>query len=167
MDPTANDETATFTSATGRPRALAADIMTREPVCLTPDISIRAMARVLREHEISGCPVVNAEGTLIGIVTKTDLINRCLEPMSDEAPGFFFQEMSEQLGDDVELEREAEVVVDDIMTQDVITASPTDSVASIARRMGEAHVHRVVVVDSVQTPVGIITSMDVLKLVGR
>lgn len=143
----------------------AEQIMTREPSCLTPDMSIRAMARALEAHEVSGFPVVDQTGVLVGIVTKTDLIRRCLEPMSDEAPGFFFQEMAEQLGEDVELEPEAEVRVEDIMTTEVVTASPDETLSRIARRMADARVHRVVVIDTDHQPVGIITSMDVLKAI--
>lgn len=162
----ASEEPAAFAGA-GGVIAYAADVMTPEPICLTADMTIRSMARVFREHEISGCPVVDTQGVLIGIVTKTDLINRCLEPMSDEAPGFFFQEMAEQLGDEVEIEPEAEVRVEDIMTQDVITVGVGEDVRGIARRMSGAHVHRVVVVDPAGVPIGIITSMDLLKLIVR
>jgi len=53
----------------------AADIMTREVVTVPPDASLREVANLLVERNISGVPVVSREGELLGIVSETDLIN--------------------------------------------------------------------------------------------
>ena len=76
----------------------AADLMTKEPVTIGADTTMRQLARLFEEHEVSGFPVVNDAGQLVGVVSQTDLIRRCLSPIGDEAPGFFFQEIAEQLG---------------------------------------------------------------------
>lgn len=53
----------------------AGDIMTREPLSVSPDITLRAIAELLGERRISGVPVVEADGTVVGIVSETDLID--------------------------------------------------------------------------------------------
>ncbi|MGD2272620.1 MAG: CBS and ACT domain-containing protein [Desulfobacterales bacterium] len=49
------------------------DIMTKNPICVTPDYTIEEIARILMEHKISGVPVVKTHGGIVGIVTQTDL----------------------------------------------------------------------------------------------
>src|SRR5262249_60242670 len=51
------------------------------------------------------------------------------------------------------------------MTRDPVTVSPTTDIADLARRMLDAHIHRVIVVDAENRPVGIISSTDILAAV--
>lgn len=57
----------------------ACDVMTPEPVCVEPSTTLSQLARVFEENDISAAPVVNEEGRVIGIASKTDLIRRCTE----------------------------------------------------------------------------------------
>jgi CBS-domain-containing membrane protein len=54
----------------------AKDIMTKDVVTVTPDTSIEELSNLLVANEISGVPVVNAGGAIVGIVTENDLISR-------------------------------------------------------------------------------------------
>jgi len=54
----------------------ARDVMTREVVTIRPDASILEAARLMLEHRISGLPVVDEGGTLVGIVSERDLLRR-------------------------------------------------------------------------------------------
>ena len=54
----------------------AADVMTPDPVCISPDASIADAIRLLLERKFSGLPVVDARGSLVGIVTEGDLLRR-------------------------------------------------------------------------------------------
>jgi acetoin utilization protein AcuB len=49
------------------------DIMTKNPICVTPDYTIEETARILMDHKISGVPVVGANGEVVGIITQSDL----------------------------------------------------------------------------------------------
>jgi acetoin utilization protein AcuB len=49
------------------------DIMTKNPIYVTPDYTIEEIARILMEHKISGASVVGTNGDVVGIVTQTDL----------------------------------------------------------------------------------------------
>ena len=78
-------------TATAKTRRVARDIMTPDPVTLDPGDTMEEIARVLDANGISGVPVINAAGVLIGVVTKTDLIHRCLEGPSSGTVGSFFE----------------------------------------------------------------------------
>jgi CBS domain-containing protein len=54
----------------------AADVMTPEPVSIPPDASINDAIQLMLERKFSGLPVVDARGSLVGIVTEGDLLRR-------------------------------------------------------------------------------------------
>jgi acetoin utilization protein AcuB len=51
------------------------DIMTRNPVTVPPDHTVEETAEILMKHKISGCPVVDDKGGVVGIITRDDLFN--------------------------------------------------------------------------------------------
>ena len=61
------------------------EIMTRDPIAVTPDSTIRQAARLMLEHKIGGLPVLDPErGNLIGIITESDIFRVLVqEPESD------------------------------------------------------------------------------------
>lgn len=152
---------------TARAKLAARDVMTAEPVCVEPATTIRELARVFEEHEISGAPVVDARGALVGVVSKTDLIRKCSEGTLDVPPAYLFEVLSEQGASDEasEVMPEALVCVEDFMTEDPATVVAETPVAEIARTMSEGSIHRVIVVDrsGFPIPVGIVTSLDLLR----
>jgi CBS-domain-containing membrane protein len=62
---------------------LARDIMTHEVISISPTATIRDAARLLSDYSISGAPVVDREGRMVGIVTEADLISKEGETVSD------------------------------------------------------------------------------------
>lgn len=141
----------------------AKDVMIPEPVCVEPSTTIRGLARVFEENEISGAPVVDQEGTVVGVVSKTDLIRRCSEGTVDVPPAYLFEALRDQgEGDDGEVLPEPLVCVQDFMTEDPVTVRLDTPVSQIAREMFERRIHRVIVVDAENYPLGIITSLDLL-----
>lgn len=140
----------------------AKDIMVPEPVCVEPSTTVRELARVFEENEISGAPVVDRQGRVIGIVSKTDLIRRCSEGTLEVPPAYLFEVLAEQGAEDDEVVPEQLVCVEDFMTSDPVTVAPDTPAGEIARLMSEGRIHRVVVVDESRFPVGIVTSLDMV-----
>ena len=147
----------------------AQGIMTPEPVCAEPSTTIRQLARLFEENEISGCPVVNQEGKVIGIVSKTDLIRRCSEGTANIPPAYLFEVVCEQGedADDTGPIPEPLICVQDFMTESAVTVRPSATVYEVAALMVDKHIHRVVVVDEEDFPLGMITTLDVLKVFPR
>lgn len=147
----------------------AKDIMTPEPVCVEPSATIRELARIFEENEISGAPVVDAQGKVVGVVSKSDLIRRVSEGTLDVPPAYLFEVLYEQGGSENEgmVIPEPLVCVQDFMTEDPIVVSPDEPLRGVAKRMHAAHVHRVVVVDRDGFPVGMVTSMDMVGALAR
>jgi CBS domain-containing protein len=136
------------------------DVMTHDPRCVRPSCTIRELARMLEEEGFSGAPVVDDDGALVGVVSRTDLIRRCLDDARNRAPMHLFELLHGE-GDDSPTG--PLIVVADFMTANPITARADEPVEAIALRMARARVHRVVVVDAQQRPTGIVTSLDLLK----
>jgi CBS-domain-containing membrane protein len=54
----------------------AVDVTTRQAITVTPDVSILQAARLMLQHRISGLPVVDEQGRVVGIVTEGDFLRR-------------------------------------------------------------------------------------------
>lgn len=161
------------------------DVMSPEPVSIGVDGSLRELLLLLREHDVSGLPVLGADGRVVGVVSLTDLFRRHAESLLEGSPPAPLERLVEGvarpwepigLEDDpgfggevgaLEAESEAfgepELTVEELMTPDPLVASPADSLASVAHRMAERGVHRAVVVDPSGCAVGIVTTLDLLR----
>lgn len=140
------------------------DIMTKQPVCATPGMTVRQLATIFAERKISGAPVVDPDGTLVGVVSRTDLFRRITGDAKGSTPGFLFDLINENVPAAQQIMPEGLLAVADFMSEQVVTATPDENVGTVARRIAKAHVHRVVVVDSQRKPVGVVTALDFLKV---
>lgn len=157
-------------STTRSPAKTAKDVMTPEPICATTEMTIREFARLLDEYEVSGTPVTDSSGRLIGVASKSDLLHRALDPDLGVEPKYIFEtlyatdEDDEDREEDGEAVAESPVLVGDFMTEDPVTATPDEAITSLAKKMIDGHIHRVIVIDEEERPVGIVTSLDMLKV---
>lgn len=142
----------------------ASDIMTAEPVCIDLGSTIRQVARLFDEHEISGAPVVDSSGRLVGVVSRTDLVRRYTSGEDERDPRMLAELFSYENEEDEEgLMPEQVIAVDDFMTDDPVTADASAPLRDLAAKMLVSRVHRVIIVDNDNAPVGIVTSLDLVK----
>ena len=146
------------------------DLMNPDIMTVADEMTTDELARYLTEREISGAPVVDSQGHLIGVVSMTDIGRSVAEP-SDFTPSrgsdFDRDDAAVDLALDDRGRRPGEewaVTVRDVMTPVIHQVPVTASVAEVARIMVAQHIHRLVVTQG-KDPVGIITSMDLLKMV--
>jgi CBS domain-containing protein len=138
------------------------DVMTTRPISVRASATPRELARVLTEHEISGVPVVDERKRVVGVVSKTDLLQWCVKG----GLGFGATNLLTSLAEGGAGTRFGPVdlgIVADFMTIKPLTAAPDESLGTIAHRMAEYRVHRLIVTDSEGRLKGIVTSMDLLR----
>lgn len=124
------------------------EIMQTNVITVGPDTSLVELDQMLMNHQISGAPVVSADGEVVGMVSKTDVVRALSEEFA-------------QLKRPVE-----EVTVADIMTPGVTSAHADDGVATVAKLMLQRGIHRVLVYENGR-PVGLVTSFDMLRAVAQ
>jgi CBS domain-containing protein len=138
-------------------------IMTRNPVCVTPATPVHELARILEANEISGVPVVDALERIIGVVSRTDLLRRCVEGPEGSRPGQF-ERRAGGLAEGTSTHPDDMGTVEDLMNPEPITALADEPAAAVAHRMAEERVHRIVVIDPDRHVEGIVTSLDLLRV---
>jgi predicted transcriptional regulator len=147
------------------------DLMNPDIMTVADEMTTDQLARYLIEREISGAPVVDSQGHLIGVVSMTDIGRNLAEPsdFASSRRSSFYRDADadltlEDLGQRYVEERA--VTVRDVMTSAIHQVPVTASVGEAARIMVDQHIHRLVVTQG-KEPVGIITSLDLLKVVAE
>ena len=134
------------------------DIMTRDVVCATPDMTLRDAMELLSERHVSGAPVV-VRGRVVGIFSATDLL-AYLADLNDTTPSLTFRR---RRGRTTPLE---DATVDEVMTRKVQSLPPDCSVDEAAVLMGQRQIHRVLVMQG-DVLLGIVSTSDVAKAVAE
>jgi CBS domain-containing membrane protein len=145
--------------------ALAAeDIMTRDVLVIAHRMSLRTAAGLLSRADISGAPVVNDAGRCIGVISSVDFLRVAKDPRGAEKRSGDCVCTPWQM---IELDQVPTEEVSTVMSKDPVVVSPGATIIELAKMMTDAHIHRVVVVDELQRPVGIVSSTDIVAAVAR
>ena len=102
------------------------DIMTERVISIGEDEPVIAAARLLKRNNIGALPVRGDKGKLKGIVTDRDIVLRCVAAEADPK----------------------EIRVGEIMSRNLVTASPFDNAKTVTERMGESQVRRIPVTEN-------------------
>lgn len=148
------------------------DCMIKQLVTLRPHQSLQEAAKVMTQVWVSGTPVINDEGILVGILSEADLLHHLGRSLR--------RERSLTLGVDARLclnheddstseedlnqafKNLSEVRVQDIMIRDVLTIGPDEEVIEAARLMGDYRINRLPVVEA-GTLIGLVTRGDIIS----
>ncbi len=144
---------------------VAKDIMTAEVITVTKDTAVAEVAQLLTENKVSGLPVVDQEGRVIGMVSEGDLIyqdKKLHTPAFLEIlGGVIYLENPQRLGQD--LSKMTAVKAGEIMTVKPYTVKEDATVEDIATIMVERQINRVPVVDNEGKLLGIVSRQDLVK----
>lgn len=148
---------------------VAADIMSKEVLCVLKDAELRDLAKLFLAKRISGAPVIDRNGDLCGVISQTDLLFYQLS-RDDElvVTSDFYQSArveGHSIGKGFQIEDVNTATVEEVMTPVVHAVTQTTPVESIARLMIRRHIHRVIVRRGKKV-VGIISALDVLRVFG-
>lgn len=148
----------------------ASDLMNPEVMTVPEDMTVRALATFLTENEITGAPVVNEMGKLVGVVSVVDVAAVASEEGEIEVdrsnPDFYVREWEDTLAQeewkDLHIEHQG-LTVGDIMTPSIYSVADDAPVSEVASTMLRSHVHRLLVTRDEEV-VGIVTTSDLLGL---
>jgi CBS domain-containing protein len=144
----------------------AADLMKRHVIQFPQDLPLRQAVDLLLREQIGGAPVVDGEGKCVGVFSTVDVARLALNqpaalglvrpPQGMESHRVLFDWQV------VPPEEFATEEVRRFMTADPVCVSPDTPIATVARMLIDAHIHRVIVADADNKPVGIVTTTDLL-----
>jgi CBS domain-containing protein len=142
----------------------AIDIMTKDVITVRPEVSVTELALLLASHGISGAPVVDDDGRLIGVVTENDLIDQKkkihIPTVVTILDSVFYLENPDRV--EKEMRKMAGVTVRDIYSRAAVTVTEETPIDEIATIMAEKKIHTLPVMRG-ESLVGIIGKRDVIK----
>jgi len=128
---------------------IVGDLMALEPIVVRADATLTEAATLMDRHHIHGLPVVDASGSLVGVLSQTDLARaRGTEYLWANWPG---------------------LAVRHLMTSPAITVHRSTPIALAARKMERHRIHRLVVVDDLDEtiPIGLLSMTDLIHAIAE
>ena len=119
------------------------ELMNKDVVTCHPSETLTVLLNKFELFNITGMPVVE-KGKLVGIICQSDILKK----LKEEEKGLL------------------ELMVKDVMVEEVITSSPTESVVEAAKIMIEKQINRIPVVEN-NVVIGIVTRTDIVRAVAE
>lgn len=140
---------------------LAKDIMCKKVVTVDSWLTLPELAKLFAEKCISGAPVVDESGTILGVVSQTDLVRTRREASAGVA--LYHRELDDTpRSAGLHIEELEETTVERIMTPGAISLDEATPVEKVAKVMLESRIHRVLITRGDRLA-GIVTTMDLLR----
>lgn len=139
------------------------ELMTKDAIAVARDTPLKEVGALLAEHRISGLPVVDADGVVLGVVSEADILVKEQGPESRH--GGLFAWLLE--GGRADQDKLAARTAGEAMTAPAITILARKHVSDAARLMTEHGIKRLPVVDGYDKLVGIVTRSDLVRAFAR
>lgn len=121
----------------------ASDVMIKDVITVTEKTPLKDVTRLFGDKRITGAPVTNEAGDLVGVISESDIIRKTT------SIGAWSPNLAGQ-----------------IMTKPAVTVGPDETLQRVCELMFNRHIHRVVVAEGKQIS-GIITTMDILRAIAN
>jgi CBS domain-containing protein len=132
---------------TSSPTLRVADLMSLDPITVPLDATIEEAEILMRDRHVTGLPVVDATGHLIGVISQTDIVFLAVSSVRA-----LIRHRSDQIR------------VGQVMSTPPVTVDAAATLAEAADRMTREGIHRLVVVDAHGRPIGVLAAMDYVAL---
>ena len=146
----------------------ASEIMTREVVTVKKETTVRELAELFTIHRIGSLPVVDDNGSLIGVVSESDLVeqdkNFHIPTVISLFDWVIYLESEKKF--EKELKKMTAQTVGDIFTEDAETVTPSTPVSDIADIMSSKKINSLPVVEGGKI-VGVVSRIDLIKTMIR
>jgi len=133
------------------------DVMTRDPKTVFPGASLKQVAQTLVESRISGLPVVDESGAVVGVVSEADIVGKEAGAPPERSL------LGRLVHGDVDSSLLDARTAAEAMTSPAITIRASREVAEAARTMMEKEINRLPVLDDDGKLVGIVTRADLVR----
>ena len=147
---------------------LARDIMTVSTISVSKNNNVKMALDLLAEHNISGLPVVDDEGKVVGIISGSDILRYSHQKkvVPKASSSFWVSPYTES--DDIAVIRSGfevlhRTVIEQVMTKKVFSVKEDAAISDVAKLMISKTINRVPVVDDVGKLLGIISRADLVK----
>jgi CBS-domain-containing membrane protein len=148
-------------------RLTVGEVMTPRVISVREETPFKELVRLMKDHDVSGLPVLDSSGCLVGIVTEADLLEVVGEPTGIKKRHTQFGRLLDRLlspgRTDTIDKATAHISAKVLMTSDLITTTPETPVREAARHIVESGVKRLPVVDENKRLVGIVSRQDLLR----
>ncbi len=143
----------------------AKDLMKKNVVTVAPRIHLKELAQIFDERGISGAPVVGANGVLLGVVSKSDLVRyQHAEEFVPDDNAFYTDGSSDPFPRGFHVQVPDRTRVEEIMTPTIIRADEEAPAAALAKMMRRRKIHRIFITKE-ERLCGVVTTMDLLKVI--
>lgn len=144
---------------------IVADVMSRDPILVRPQTPLKEAIQILAEKRISGLPVIDDAGKLVGIISETDLMwqETGVTPPAYimildsviylQNPGTYERDLHKALGQ----------TVGEVMSKNPVAISPDKSLREAAQLIQNHKVQRLPVLDNGGNVIGILTRGDIIR----
>ena len=139
----------------------AADVMVTNVISVTPDVLVQDVAYILLSNRISAVPVTDDDGRLLGIVSEGDLMRRA-ETGTGRHRSWWLAMLTRPEALAADYVREHARRVTDVMTREVVTATPETSLQDIATLLEKNGIKRLPIVEGGRV-VGIVSRANLLQ----
>jgi CBS domain-containing protein len=143
----------------------AADVMVSDVITLRPDDTVQKAAKVLLDHRISGAPVIDAEGRLVGMLSEGDLMRRS-EIGTERRQSWWLKLLSLPEIEARDFVKAHAVKVADVMTRQMVTATESHTLGEVASLLEKHGIKRVPIVQDKRV-IGIVSRANLLQAFAR
>jgi len=143
---------------------IVADVMSRTLVTVMPGHSVRHAAQIMLDHHVSGVPVLDGDGNLMGILTEGDLLRRVEYGLTGSTPHWIGAVTHEGAARD--FVKSHSWRVGDVMSKPVVTVQETTALADVAVLFGTRGIKRAPVMRGTQL-VGLVSRADLLRIIAN
>ena len=136
-------------------------IMAKDVKSLLPDMSAKEALEIIFSMQMSGLPVIDQQGKLLGMFTEKDILKNILPTYIESVGRFTYAD--DPKGIKSKVSALVNIKVKDIMRKEVITVDEDTSLSEVARIMLTQKIRRVPVLNKEGKVVGIVARQDVVK----
>ena len=141
------------------------EIMTKEVVAVKPDENAKDALALLFKMQISGLPVIDASGKLVGMFTEKEVLSYTLPSYIENVGRFIYEENPKSTRK--KFKELCNIKVAKLMRKDVVTTTEDTALCEAARVMLTQKARRLPVLDKTGKVVGIIARNDILKILDK